>query len=209
MARKVLESCPSCGGKLEITEVHCLDCDARVQAHFGAGDFNSLNEEQSTFLRLFVTSRGNLSEVEKRLGVSYPTVRAKLDEIIARLETPHSPSSTTGQDGTDRASDARDARAWGARASLGETLRAEVGATVRAALDEVFGRVASPPPSPRPTTARPTTGAQGGEPGARGTREDAREPEASPRRVILDAVARGELSPTEGVERIRQLGGEE
>lgn len=86
MARKILESCPSCGHGLEITEVRCTHCETVVHARYRPCDFCGLSEEQSTFLRLFLTSRGNLSEVEKRLGVSYPTVRAKLDEVIARLE---------------------------------------------------------------------------------------------------------------------------
>ena len=85
MIRKILEGCPSCGGALEIGEVRCTVCETRVRARYRPCDFCALTEEQSTFLRLFVTSRGNLSEVEKRLGVSYPTVRAKLDEVIERL----------------------------------------------------------------------------------------------------------------------------
>ena len=85
MARKVLESCPSCGGQLEIAEVQCTACETQVRARYRPCDFCALTEEQSTFLRMFVMSRGNLSEVEKRLGVSYPTVRAKLDEVIERL----------------------------------------------------------------------------------------------------------------------------
>jgi hypothetical protein len=83
--RKILEACPSCGGALEIGEVHCTVCNTQVHARYRPCDFCALTEEQSTFLRLFVTSRGNLSEIEKRLGVSYPTVRAKLDEVIERL----------------------------------------------------------------------------------------------------------------------------
>jgi hypothetical protein len=51
-----------------------------------------LSEEQQTFLLLFVRSRGNLKDVEKTLGVSYPTVRAKLDEIIDRLTPPALPA---------------------------------------------------------------------------------------------------------------------
>lgn len=88
MVRKILESCPSCGGALEIAEVHCTRCDTEIRARYHPCDFCALTDEQSTFLRIFVTSRGNLSEVEKRLGISYPTVRAKLDEVIDRLGAP-------------------------------------------------------------------------------------------------------------------------
>jgi len=194
MARKVLESCPSCGGRLEIAEVHCLDCDARVQARFSAGDFSSLTEEQSTFLRIFVTSRGNLSDVEKRLGVSYPTVRAKLDEIIARLETPR--ATPTGE--TSGAAGTRPPMG----ASLGASLSAEIGAAVRGAMNDVRAALdearAVASRSADDATAAYTEGSTGG----------SAEQAPSSRRAILDAVARGELTPTEGLERIRQLGGE-
>lgn len=83
--RKLLEQCPSCGSDVHITEVRCERCDTRVRAKYRPCDFCRLSDEQTTFLRIFVGSRGNLTEVEKRLGVSYPTVRAKLDEIVGRL----------------------------------------------------------------------------------------------------------------------------
>src|SRR5438067_11260823 len=85
MDKKILEACPSCGGDLVIREVACARCETQVRARYRPCDFCRLSDEQSTFLRLFVTTRGNLSEVEKRLGISYPTVRAKLDEVIERL----------------------------------------------------------------------------------------------------------------------------
>lgn len=91
MPRKILESCPACGGELEIRELRCAWCRTEVRSTFQPCDFCRLTEEQSTFLRLFVTSRGNLSEVEKRLGISYPTVRAKLDEVIERLAPAEAP----------------------------------------------------------------------------------------------------------------------
>jgi len=47
-----------------------------------------LTDDQTTFLRLFVQRRGNLSEMEKALGISYPTVRNKLEEIIRALAQP-------------------------------------------------------------------------------------------------------------------------
>lgn len=106
MTRKILESCPSCGGGLEITEVRCIRCNTQVRSHYRPCDFCGLSEEQGTFLRIFVTSRGNLSEVEKRLGISYPTVRAKLDEVIDRLgrpEAPEQPARQSAQDGDRRA----------------------------------------------------------------------------------------------------------
>jgi hypothetical protein len=110
MIRKILEECPSCGGQLEIGEVHCTACDTRVHARYRPCEFCALTEEQSTFLRLFVVSRGNLTEVEKRLGVSYPTVRAKLDEVIERLTVAEStlPRPQASPPGTGR-------RAGGAR----------------------------------------------------------------------------------------------
>ena len=83
--RKILERCPSCGSDLEIAELRCTRCETQIRARYHPCDFCRLSEEQSTFMRLFVASRGNLTELEKRLGVSYPTIRAKLDEVIERL----------------------------------------------------------------------------------------------------------------------------
>src|SRR5205085_6844581 len=100
--RKILESCPSCGGALEITEVRCTHCETEVRARYSPCPFCALSDEQSTFLRMFVTSRGNLSEMEKRLGVSYPTVRAKLDEVIDRLSAPEAPGQPAEPSGEAR-----------------------------------------------------------------------------------------------------------
>ncbi len=89
--RKILEACPTCSGSLTITEVSCDTCGTQVRSRYQPGPFSALDEEQQTFLLLFVRSRGNLKELEKTLGVSYPTVRAKLDEVIDRLEVPAAP----------------------------------------------------------------------------------------------------------------------
>ena len=87
-----IDSCPSCDGPLEIRELYCPACDVQIRGHFAPSErspFANLNDEQEAFLRLFVLSRGNLSDVERSLGVSYPTVRAKLDDLIAAFaETP-------------------------------------------------------------------------------------------------------------------------
>ena len=92
--RKIIETCPTCNGRsLTISEVTCDACGAQVRSRYRPCPFCALNDEEQTFLLLFVRSRGNLKEVEKTLGVSYPTVRSKLDEIIDRLTPPAAPAS--------------------------------------------------------------------------------------------------------------------
>lgn len=89
-----VEQCISCGGQLEIRELHCRECDITIRGRFpmeGRGPFARLTDDQLAFLHLFVTSRGNMSDVERSLGVSYPTVRAKLDDLIAALEPGEGP----------------------------------------------------------------------------------------------------------------------
>ena len=83
---KLFNQCPSCGGPITITECRCEACDLQMRGEFLAGQFSNFSEEQLTFIRSFLKARGNLSELEKVLGVSYPTIRNKLDEIISLLE---------------------------------------------------------------------------------------------------------------------------
>jgi hypothetical protein len=84
--------CPTCAGALETRELACPVCATVVRGRWSANPFSHLTADQQTFLTLFVRSRGNLSDVERTLGVSYPTVRAKLDDLIAALgETPPAP----------------------------------------------------------------------------------------------------------------------
>jgi hypothetical protein len=83
---KILEQCPACGGPLVITEVRCTRCETQVRGQFTPGEFSTLSEEQQTFVKLFLRARGNLSEIEKTLGISYPTIRNKLDEIVKVLD---------------------------------------------------------------------------------------------------------------------------
>lgn len=101
--RKIIETCPTCGkAGLTISEVTCDACGTEVHSRYRPCPFCALSEEEQTFLLLFVRSRGNLKDVEKTLGVSYPTVRAKLDEVIDRL-TPAQSVPPTPSAPTDRA----------------------------------------------------------------------------------------------------------
>jgi hypothetical protein len=83
---KLFEQCPACGGPLVITEIQCSNCHLKMQGEFKPGLFSTLSDDQLTFVRAFLRVRGNLSEMEKVLGVSYPTIRNKLDEINQTLD---------------------------------------------------------------------------------------------------------------------------
>ncbi len=84
--RKILEQCPACGSSLMITGLRCTQCETEVRGQFIPGKLSALSEEQLTFVQIFLRARGNLSEVEKVLGISYPTIRNKLDEIVKVLD---------------------------------------------------------------------------------------------------------------------------
>lgn len=82
---KLLTECPSCGGGLTVTHLHCKGCDLELRGEFEANEFARLSQEKLGFLRVFVGSRGNLREVEAALGISYPTIRARLDALLDEL----------------------------------------------------------------------------------------------------------------------------
>ncbi len=83
---KLFEQCPACGGPLIVTECRCANCQLQLRGEFRLGLFSNLSEDQLTFITAFVRARGNLTELEKVLGVSYPTLRNKLDEINKALD---------------------------------------------------------------------------------------------------------------------------
>ena len=84
--QNLFSKCPACGGRIIITECQCAECRLQMRGDFQPGWFSTLSEDELTFIRVFLTARGNLSEVERVLGISYPTIRNKLDEINKVLD---------------------------------------------------------------------------------------------------------------------------
>jgi hypothetical protein len=82
---KILSKCPVCSSKLKAVRLKCDSCSTVVENQFELSKFDYLNSEQLSFIEVFLKSRGNIKDVEKELGISYPTVRAKLDEVIMAL----------------------------------------------------------------------------------------------------------------------------
>jgi len=78
-------NCPVCGGEYEITQLTCKKCKSELGGHFSGCDFCNLSDDDAFFVLTFLKSRGNIKDVEKELGISYPTVRGRLDTVIKRL----------------------------------------------------------------------------------------------------------------------------
>lgn len=85
MAYPLISECPVCGKQLKITKLQCTHCHTTIENEFELSKFASISKEQLNFIEIFLKCRGNIKEVEKELGVSYPTVRGKLDDIITSL----------------------------------------------------------------------------------------------------------------------------
>lgn len=85
MIHKQPNVCPVCGGEMVIRELECPTCDLTMRGSFETCSFSALTPEQLEMVRIFLRSRGNIKEVERELGISYPTVRARLEEIVRAL----------------------------------------------------------------------------------------------------------------------------
>lgn len=97
---KSLTRCPVCEGALGVSELKCVRCQTSIHGSFDPCRFCSLAPEHLAFIELFLRCEGNLSRVEKEMGVSYPTVRNRLVSALAAMgfvngeerEAPSAPS---------------------------------------------------------------------------------------------------------------------
>ena len=77
--------CPVCGDELVTSRLGCPGCGTELSGHFARCDYCALDAKELELLQVFLTSRGNLREVEKHLGVSYPTARARFTDLLVKL----------------------------------------------------------------------------------------------------------------------------
>src|SRR3990170_2066815 len=85
MEREVISTCPVCEGRLQVTRLHCNTCGTTIEGEFNVGRFARLGREQMALLESFLRSRGNLRELERELGLSYPTVRGRVEALLRAL----------------------------------------------------------------------------------------------------------------------------
>lgn len=92
--RSAPRDCPVCGDRLALTRLSCDHCGTELSGQFASCEFCALSPEDRDVLRVFLASRGNMKNLERHLGVSYPTARARFDAMLARLgiERPAGPS---------------------------------------------------------------------------------------------------------------------
>lgn len=77
--------CPICGEEMTVTRVYCRQCDTAVEGRFALGKFHHLTPEQLQFAEIFIRCEGKITRVEEDMGLSYPTVRARLHDLIRAL----------------------------------------------------------------------------------------------------------------------------
>ncbi len=85
MRKEVIGSCPVCGGRMHVRELGCKSCDITVRGEFELSPFNALSKEELRFVEIFIRTQGNLREVQSELGLSYPTVKKALENVIRSL----------------------------------------------------------------------------------------------------------------------------
>lgn len=85
MEFKAPGQCPVCHHEFTVTKLTCSHCNSKLEGQFATCKFCQLPEEQLEFLEAFIKCRGNIKDIEVALGISYPTVRNRLDNLIEAL----------------------------------------------------------------------------------------------------------------------------
>jgi hypothetical protein len=85
MTKEALGKCPVCGENTEVTAISCNGCGTRIEGNFRLCRFCRLTDEQKSFVEAFIKCRGNIKEVERELGISYPTVKNRLEDVAYAL----------------------------------------------------------------------------------------------------------------------------
>lgn len=92
MPKSITTQCPICDGELVISRLSCTACQTRIETELPFDALMRLPEEMRQFVLIFLRCRGNIREVEKELGISYPTVCKRLDsvnDLLAGKSTGH------------------------------------------------------------------------------------------------------------------------
>jgi len=142
MPHDVISTCPVCSGELAVTRLHCRSCGTTLEGEFSVGRFGRLTKEQLALLESFLRSRGNLRDMERELGISYPTVRSRVEALVRALGFGPRDGDESGADEASSTTPAAEAAASAAsRQEILERLaRHEIGAEDAATAIRAIGR---------------------------------------------------------------------
>ena len=139
MPHDVISTCPVCAGELAVTRLHCQTCGTTLEGDFSVGRFGRLSREQLALLESFLRSRGNLRDMERELGISYPTVRSRVEALVRALGFgPRDGDAPTTEVETEDEPEAK----LGRQEILERLARHEIGADEAAELMKTVGRTA-------------------------------------------------------------------
>ena len=91
MSQRPPRDCPVCGAGLMLTRLSCSSCNTELSGSFDTCEFCALSDDDRRLLRVFLSSRGNMKALERHLGVSYPTARARFDTLLSKIGVPSEP----------------------------------------------------------------------------------------------------------------------
>jgi hypothetical protein len=81
----VRADCPTCGDPLHVTRLECDTCNTAVEGSFFLHSISRLPADSLGFLESFIRNKGVIKDIEVDLGISYPTVKARLDDVVKQL----------------------------------------------------------------------------------------------------------------------------
>lgn len=84
--KKLPLTCPSCESDLTIRQLHCGKCGTEITGDYKLPDFLKLSAKEQDFIVEFVKTSGSLKEMARQMGISYPTIRNFLDDLIVKLK---------------------------------------------------------------------------------------------------------------------------
>ena len=134
MAYAVISTCPVCAGELAVTRLRCTSCGTTLEGEFSVGRFARLSRDQMALLESFLRSRGNLRDIEREMGISYPTVRSRVEALVRALG--FGPRDDTGSEAEEEAERPADPR----EAILERLARHEISAEDAASAIRALGR---------------------------------------------------------------------
>jgi hypothetical protein len=136
----VISTCPVCSSELAVTRLHCGSCGTTLEGDFSVGRFGRLSRDQLTLLESFLRSRGNLRDMERELGISYPTVRSRVEQLVRSLGFGPRGDDEAADDAAGTADDATATAAPTRQDILERLARHEIGADEAAAAIRALGR---------------------------------------------------------------------